>query len=392
MIKAAPSNTITHTLSQQDKEELIRKYPLFCLLDSNDVLALALLAQEITIDSDTVIVAEGDVVDSVYLIHSGNAKVSKSVASIEKNEVLTIASLNPFDSIGLNETGLYSQTGLRSATVTSHSPMVLLRIDIQTFNNFLQKSTVHYPALKNIGEIILLMLNLKENALFQQLSDEKIRLLAHRATRITITPGEVLFNEGDLGDAYYLLVSGQINLFTTENNERIIIKQLDAPALFGEATLIENEHRNASADAKTTCSLIRIDKADILEIIRTNPDAAEALALARIEQIRPRKNANILIQEQPDGKFKLGHKLSKKAVVLSAQEFAIWDALDGHTPLMNIKKKYNKLTLKEIYDFVRSMHHKGFLMQQENHRVHSTFGLKNTLSNLVNKIKTFWRG
>lgn len=389
MIKA---NHIEKTLSHADKKQLISDYALFCLMNTNDTHELAMLSEEIHIAEDTVIVKEGEIVDTIYLIKSGTAQVTKTVQKLEKNEVMHIAILREGDSIGLNETGFFSHTGIRNATVTALSPMVLLAIDIKIFNDFLSKSSIYYPALQNTGERILLMHSLKNNKFFKDISNEKIRQIAHRATRMSINAGDVLFKEGDFADAYYFLLSGKISLTTTQEDKQKVITELEAPAFFGEAALMDNVRRNASVRAEADCELILITKVTVLEVIKHDRTFAQSLTLTRIEQIRPSPVANVIEREQGTGKMiELSHPQIKNSISLSSQQYQLWKSMDGYTPLINIKNKFSELTMDEIYTFALKLNKANFLRLNEIPKREKVSDFKLAWDQWVTKFKAFWK-
>lgn len=388
MIKA---NHVEKSMSHADKKQLISDYALFCLMNTNDTHELALLSQEITVPEDTIIVKEGEIVDSIYLIKSGTAQVTKTINTLEKKEVMHIAILREGDSIGLNESGFFSNSGIRNATVTSLSDMVLLAIDIKIFNDFLAKSSIYYPALQNIGERILLMLSLKNNKFFQQVTNEKIRQIAHRATRMSLNPGDVLFKEGDFADAYYFLLSGKINLSTGSGEKNKILKRLEAPAFFGEAALMNNMRRNANAQAETECELILITKVTVLEVIQNHTDFSRSLAMARIEQMRPVPVQQVTV-DQPDGKkIFLHHPKLKHAMLLTPQQYAIWQSMDGYTPLIDIKNKFPELSLDEIYTFALKMNKGRLLRLNEHLDKKPTSFIRRSINKFINKFKAAFR-
>src|SRR6185437_7831775 len=90
------------------RESFIAHYPLFCLLNPNDIHDLALLAKEVSFAAETIIIHEGDLVDAVYLIMSGTAKVTRSITTVGKTEIIPIAHLTKGDAIGLTQTGFFS--------------------------------------------------------------------------------------------------------------------------------------------------------------------------------------------------------------------------------------------------------------------------------------------
>lgn len=390
MIKA---NHIEKSLSQADKEQLISDYALFCLMNTNDTHELAMLSQEVHVAQDVTVAKEGELVDCIYLIKSGTAQVTKTVHNLEKSEVMHIAILREGDSIGLNESGFFSHTGIRNATVIALSPMVLLAIDIKIFNDFLAKSSIYYPALQNTSERILLMHSLKKNAFFKEVSNEKIRQIAHRATRMSINPGDVLFTEGDFADAYYFLLSGKVSLSTKqEEHEQKVIKELEAPAFFGEAALMDNVRRNATVRAETHCEMILITKVTVLEVIKNDRTFAQSLTLTRIEQIRPKPIAHVLETKNQTGKtIDLSHPQIKHPISLSPQQYQIWRSMDGYTPLINIKNKFSELSMDEIYTFALKLNKANFLRLNEIPKKEKVSPLKRAWDQWVHKLKVFWK-
>lgn len=109
---------------------LIKKQPLFSQLTEKETEELASLLSEKTVKSGEVIVKEGDPVDSIFLIATGKADVR------QHGVAQAVASLNPNDAIGLNETGFYSLSGKRTATVVALTDMRLFRLSVTAFHGF----------------------------------------------------------------------------------------------------------------------------------------------------------------------------------------------------------------------------------------------------------------
>jgi CRP-like cAMP-binding protein len=86
--------------------------------------------------ANDIIVKEGDSVDSVYFIVSGIADVKQSIDKDHPDEFKSIATLSSNEAIGLNESGFYSISGVRTATVVALTDMVLLRLSVAAFHGF----------------------------------------------------------------------------------------------------------------------------------------------------------------------------------------------------------------------------------------------------------------
>ncbi len=124
------------TVSQDVKLMLIRKQRCFSTLTDQELLDLSALFKESHVRAGEVIVKEGDPVDSIYLILTGKADVRRTDHMQAVPKVQPIAVLGPDNAIGLNESGFYSLTGLRTATVIAMTSMTLLRLSVPEYHGF----------------------------------------------------------------------------------------------------------------------------------------------------------------------------------------------------------------------------------------------------------------
>jgi CRP-like cAMP-binding protein len=116
--------------------QLIKKQPVFSQLTEDEIKELAGLFTEEKAKPGDVVVKEGDHVDSIYLIASGTVDVRHITIENDKQVITSVAILSFGDSIGLNETGFYSLSGLRTATVVALTDMLMYRLSVASFNGF----------------------------------------------------------------------------------------------------------------------------------------------------------------------------------------------------------------------------------------------------------------
>lgn len=139
----------------ETKKELIIQQPVFTALSEKEIDVLSSIFIEKMVFPGEVIVKEGDPVDSVYLIVSGNADVLQSVNN-NPNHIQSIAQLGPNTAIGLNETGFYSISGIRTATVVAITEMILLRMSVAAFHGFaLAYPHVNEVMRKNAASLVM---------------------------------------------------------------------------------------------------------------------------------------------------------------------------------------------------------------------------------------------
>ena len=138
-----------------NKKELIKHQPVFSQLTDGEIDVLADLLIEIYCEPGNVIVKQGDPVDSVYLIVSGTCDVNITTYPNNLPETKKVAVLGPKEAIGLSETGFYSLSGIRTATVIANSEMVLLKLNVAAFHGFALAYSHVSDVMRKIADSVL---------------------------------------------------------------------------------------------------------------------------------------------------------------------------------------------------------------------------------------------
>jgi CRP/FNR family transcriptional regulator, cyclic AMP receptor protein len=122
---------------------------------------------------------------------------------------------------------------------------------------------------------------LKQTPLFENLSAGEIDILA-QSTRIqTYRTGQVILREGRVGAAFYILVSGSVEVVKSRSgSEPVVLATLGAGEFFGEIATMQHVPRSASVRAlqETTCLVIW--RLDFDSYLRRFPDVAAKVASA----------------------------------------------------------------------------------------------------------------
>lgn len=119
-----------------------------------------------------------------------------------------------------------------------------------------------------------------------QLPGSLIDKLALRGDLRSFERGELLINEGDASDSLYILVAGQLKVFTRDGKGReLVYNILNTGEFFGELFL-DGGPRSASVKAISTAQCIVVDQAAIRDFMKTYPEFAECLVLKLIERLR----------------------------------------------------------------------------------------------------------
>lgn len=91
-------------------------------------------------------------------------------------------------------------------------------------------------------------------------------------TEKKFTAGEIIFNEGDIANYLYIIISGEAEVFKTLDEKEIILADLKKDDFFGEMALFIDDKRSATIRAKTDLTSIIIDKDEFLSQLNEIPE------------------------------------------------------------------------------------------------------------------------
>lgn len=118
------------------KVAIIKSHASFAVLSDEEAEQLASLLTEKEYRDGEVIVKQGDPVDSIFFIVNGVADVRYNYIEDNQRKFKPLAKLTENQTIGLSETGLYSLSGVRTATVVAEGNVFLLRLSTAALNGF----------------------------------------------------------------------------------------------------------------------------------------------------------------------------------------------------------------------------------------------------------------
>src|SRR3989454_4017108 len=119
---------------------------------------------------------------------------------------------------------------------------------------------------------------LREEPLFECLSDAQIDSLVKEAHLNYFGRGENVIKEGAEGDSMFVLLRGAARVWVSKDGSSIPVATLSAGDCFGEMSLLTGERRMATVQAKSDCYVLEIGKPVMAEVIRDSPDCLELLS------------------------------------------------------------------------------------------------------------------
>ena len=114
---------------------------------------------------------------------------------------------------------------------------------------------------------------LRRIALFTELDEGQLERLAGLLREERHPAYELIFREGDPVDAFYIVRQGMVTVFRDEPGKpQQVLARLEEGGFFGEMGLLNDKARRyASARTAAPTTLLRIDKADLIQILASNP-------------------------------------------------------------------------------------------------------------------------
>lgn len=123
--------------------------------------------------------------------------------------------------------------------------------------------------------------DLGRNATLGVLEAEALRLIAFAAESRRYRSGDVLFVAGELADGGYLLRSGSVSLEASGIEDVVT-----PPALIGDAALLAETIRPATAYVREPSEIMKIPRSLFLRALNEYPDSAVRLRSGLAERMR----------------------------------------------------------------------------------------------------------
>jgi CRP-like cAMP-binding protein len=112
---------------------------------------------------------------------------------------------------------------------------------------------------------------LRNIPLFKKIEPAKLKLLAFTSEHLEFMPGEALFQEGDVGDAAYILLEGDADVLVKTPKGSINVATLGQNDIVGEIAILCDVPRTATVVAKTRLVTLRVSKDGFFNLVTQFP-------------------------------------------------------------------------------------------------------------------------
>ena len=113
---------------------------------------------------------------------------------------------------------------------------------------------------------------LRRVPLFAGVSPARLKLLAFTSDMVSFAGGRILFNQGEQGDAAYVLLSGEVEVLIDSPTQQIKIDTIGENAIVGEIAILCDGVRTATIKTTRAVTALRIRKEDFLKLLAEFPE------------------------------------------------------------------------------------------------------------------------
>ena len=183
---------------------------------------------------------------------------------------------------------------------------------------------------------------LRRTPIFSSLTDGHQNLpaeLAKFAQTKTFSSTTLIFQRGDPGDAFYMILSGSVKVFRhNEEGARVTLAYLGPGECFGEMALLTGEPRSASVEAIGETRLLVLEKADFDKLLGGDSKITHFLLRILSQRLQ---HADTQVEEESSREVALRHLLSTR------EDRAPTELIGNSRPIKELRNNVEKLAQED---------------------------------------------
>ncbi len=118
---------------------------------------------------------------------------------------------------------------------------------------------------------------LQQVGLFTDVAADTLAALCAEVHEISLDAGDVLFEEGDVGDRAYVVIEGTLEIVKQSEGHDVVLAVQGPGQVVGEMALLRALPRTATVKARDAAQLVAIPKATFDDLLASSPDSARAV-------------------------------------------------------------------------------------------------------------------
>mmetsp|Transcript_27104 Transcript_27104/g.56432 ORF Transcript_27104/g.56432 Transcript_27104/m.56432 type:complete len:740 (-) Transcript_27104:275-2494(-) len=253
--------------------------------------------------ADSVVIKQGDEGDLFYVVEEGKLDVWVSTANVDEDKGASsqgevqvgvpYVSGSSFGELAL----MYGSP--RAATIRAKADCVMWSLDRRAFKGI---TGSHKQKREEIILDTIRKVKIGDNVLGDVLRSSDIDAMALATQSDAFGKGDVIIRQGEKGDAFYIIESGTVDVFTTEQGDEPVA-QLTSGQFFGEKALMSEDVRQATCIASTDAKCLTLMREDFVRMLGNLQDL-----LNGVDKGRP-STAKKLDVDKPDEASEIKYEL-----------------------------------------------------------------------------------
>ena len=256
----------------------------FASLPEQQFAGLLAAASLENVAAGDVLISQGDLNRDYLVLLEGEVEIRRIYQTEEGTEELEVGRLSPGHGMG-EIAVLYGVP--RQANVRAVVASRFLRINGDQMEELLAWSQRFSDELVDQAQLRSRMNLVRRTGPFRSLPLERVRMAFECMQPLDVQAGTTVVRAGEAGDCYYIIESGQAEVWRTDplSGDTARVAVLGAGDAFGEEALLLGGFRNATINAITTGRLWTLSKENFESLLRpfmvAELDAAQAQAMVQ---------------------------------------------------------------------------------------------------------------
>jgi CRP-like cAMP-binding protein len=272
------------TVDQSADASKLPEIPLFSDLSREAFVELASQCTLKRCVPGDVIVEQGTVGSSFFVVTSGSVKVERKA---EGGASAVLARLTEGSFFG--EMALLSGSP-RAASVVAEDEAECLEISAELLGSL----SLRYPhvqqALKKFCRQRLLANVMSSSLLFKPFDKAQRKALVEKFKARDVARGEVILAEGQPADGLYVVMAGEVEVRKRKDKEHVHLASLREGDVFGEISLLTKSAATATVAAVKRTTILRLPRETFDEVISTHPQVLALVSELSDERLRAQQS------------------------------------------------------------------------------------------------------
>lgn len=241
-----------------DYRGLLQRMPLFSTMDEAETELLCSRLRPARYAPGQVIIRQGEPGDRFYIVRRGHVEVAMRD---ERGVSEVVNDLDRGDYFG--ELALLSDAP-RNATCRAAVPTEVLYLSREDFDDLVRaRFALRQKLDRSIAQVDLL----RRIPLFAEMDAQQIQLVSAQLREEAYEPGDTIIRQGEIGDTFYVVESGQIQVSVAQDGEERVVTERGPGEYVGEIALLLQVPRTATVRALTPTRTLALHKDDFDKLV-----------------------------------------------------------------------------------------------------------------------------